>query len=96
MLEVREKLNKIICLFLEEKINYDDVVKYTKMLMPISEACELADELEREVFMALWHGDEKYCNVPKEEMIYYKKCFDGKDDFSADRRDAIIRKSLIV
>ncbi|MCL2224552.1 MAG: hypothetical protein FWB96_06255 [Defluviitaleaceae bacterium] len=94
MLElVNKRLYEIICLFLDGKMEYADIALLTHDIMSVSNACCLTDELTLEAFMAMWHSNEKYCEMPKEEIIYYKKCFEGNEIFSREKRDVIIEKN---
>jgi len=91
---IKKRLHEIICLFLEEEISYNDIANFTQLIAPISDVCDMTDALTIDAYMSMWHSSEKYCEVPKEELIYYKKCFEGNEIFSRETRDLIIRQAF--
>ena len=95
MCVVKERVYEIICLFLDEKIKYKNIVEYISTVIPVSDAVKLTDELTREAYMAMFHSNEQYCEIAKEEMIYYRNCFEGKEVFLKEKRDLMITENNV-
>lgn len=65
-------------LLLIEKLSPTDIVEYE-------------DELINDSYFAIYHLNEKFCEVTDGEFCYLKDCLNGKCKFSRAERDRIIK-----
>jgi hypothetical protein len=87
-------MKDLINSYLNSQISKTDMINQLCTRITISEAMECEDEVLRECYSAIFHMNEKYCDVTDHELVYYKDCLEGKQIFSRIERDKIIKGKI--
>ncbi|MDD3174454.1 MAG: hypothetical protein PHF63_12490 [Herbinix sp.] len=86
---IRDLINKYLNSFIDKNEMYLQLLNRISLL----DVIEIEDELLNESYSAIYHMNEKYCDVTNDELMYYMDCINEKNTFSRFERDRIILSS---
>lgn len=84
---LRKNVYKMVCEFLDDTL---DNKKEDSQYIAITDVLDCNETLIIEAYCALFHRDEIGCSITKDEIQYYRDCFENKKIFSIEERNSIL------